>query len=131
MFLNKNCIRTYQNLQNIEFQPDKLMEVDRRIMASGRSGCSILIAVPASAQVGDVNNVIQQRPLHNLVSYLQEKQVAAVIPLPPNCKDTAAAGIMHAIPPCRFASDFLRREIPELADDYPRNDQLLVLVVRE
>lgn len=112
-------------------EPDKVKEVDRRVNASGRNGCSILLAVPASAEVGDVNNIIQQRPLGSLGSYLREKSVAAVITLPPGSPAGLHTGILHAFPPCEFAHNFLRREAPELANDYPKDDHLLVIVMRE
>lgn len=112
-------------------EPDKVKEVERRVNMSGRNGCSVLLAVPASAEVGDVNNIIQQRPLNALGSYLKEKAVAAVILLPPGSTAGSQTGILHAFPPCDFARDFLRREAPELAGEYPKDDHLLVIVMRE
>jgi len=81
--------------------------------------------------VGDVNNVIQQRPLLSLGVYLREKECAAVIFLPPGCRDGAETGVMHAFPPCQFASEFLRKEAPDLAQEYPSDDHLLIIVMRE
>ena len=112
-------------------EPDKVKEVERRVNMSGRNGCSVLLAVPATAEVGDVNNIIQQRPLTALGSYLREKAVAAVILLPPGSSAGAQTGILHAFPKCDFAREFLKKEAPELAADYPKDDHLLVIVMRE
>jgi RNA recognition motif-containing protein len=111
-------------------QPDKLDELDRRLFQAGRAQCSVLLACAAPAQVDDVANVIQQRPLEQLVSYLSQKQVAAVVPLPAGCAadNGEAKGVLHAFPPCRFASDFLERDAPGLGSNCPANDQLLVII---
>ena len=111
--------------------PEKLQELCRRVDAAGRNGCSVLLAAPASAEVGDVNNVIQQKPLSSLSEFLQEKQLAAVIPLPPGCNAGSEKGILHAFPKCEFASEFLKKEAPELAEKYQQNDHLLIIIMRE
>ena len=101
-------------------QPDKLDELDRRLKKAGRTGCSVLVATSAPAQVDDDANVVQQHPLSSLVSYLLQKQVAAVVPLP--------AGVLHAFPPCQFATDFLHREAPGLPANCPTEEELLVVL---
>jgi len=110
-------------------QPDKLDELDRRLKKAGRAGCSVLLATSTPAQVDDDANVVQQYPLSSLVSYLLQKQVAAVVSLPPGTADAAkASGVLHAFPPCKFASDFLHREAPGLPTNCPTEEELLVIL---
>jgi len=110
-------------------QPGKLDELERRLKQAGRSGCSVLLATSMPAQVDDDANVVQQYPLSSLVSYLLQKQVAAIVSLPPGCADAAkATGILHAFPPCPFATEFLHREAPGLPADCPTAEDLLVIL---
>jgi RNA recognition motif-containing protein len=110
-------------------QPEKLDELDRRLRQAGRAACSVLLATPAQAEVDDASNVIQQRPLQSLVTYLCQKEVAAVVPLPSGCAGNAkVSGVLHAFPPCQFARKFLQREAPGIEGDYPAEDQLLIVV---
>ena len=110
-------------------QPDKLDELDRRLKKAGRTGCSILLATSAPAQVDDDANVVQQHPLSSLVSYLLQKQVAAVVSLPPVSSDAAkTTGVLHAFPPCPFATEFLHREAPGLPTNCPTEEELLVVL---
>lgn len=110
-------------------QPDKLDELDRRLKKAGRTGCSVLLATSTPAQVDDDANVVQQYPLSSLVSYLLQKQVAAVVSLPPGTSDAAkATGVLHAFPTCQFAVDFLRREAPGLPANCPTEEELLVVL---
>jgi len=110
-------------------QPDKLDELDRRLRKAGRTGCSVLLATSTPAQVDDDANVVQQYPLGSLVSYLLQKQVAAVVSLPPGSSDPAkATGVLHAFPPCQFATTFLNREAPGLPNKCPTEEELLVVV---
>jgi len=110
-------------------QPGKLDELEQRLKKVGRTGCSVLLAKSAPAQVDDDANVVQQYPLSNLVSYLLQKQVAAIVSLPPGSADAAkATGIVHAFPPCKFATDFLRKEAPGLPANCPSEEELLVVL---
>lgn len=110
-------------------QPDKLDELDRRLRKAGRTGCSVLLATSTPAQVDDDANVVQQYPLGSLVSYLLQKQVAAVVSLPPGSSDAAkATGVLHAFPPCPFATRFLNREAPGLPSNCPTEEELLVVI---
>jgi RNA recognition motif-containing protein len=110
-------------------QPEKIDELDRRLRQAGRAACSVMLATPAQAEVDDASNVIQQRPLQSLVTYLCQKEVAAVVPLPSGgTSNTKASGVLHAFPPCLFARKFLQREAPGLEGEYPAEDQLLVIV---
>jgi len=110
-------------------QPDKLDELDRRLKKAGRTGCSVLLATSTSAQVDDDANQVQQYPLSSLVSYLLQKQVAAVVSLPPGISDAAkAAGVLHAFPPCPYATSFLHREAPGLPTNCPTEEELLVVL---
>lgn len=112
-------------------QQDKLDELDRRLKKAGRTGCSVLLATSTPAQVDDDANVVQQYPLSSLVSYLLQKQVAAVVSLPPGSLDAAkATGVLHAFPPCKFATDFLQREAPELPTSCPTEEELLVVLCK-
>jgi hypothetical protein len=110
--------------------PDKLQELSRRVDMAGRNGCSVLLAAPASAEVGDVNNIIQQRPLNKLCEFLQEKKLAAVIPLPPGSSTGLEKGVLHAFPKYEFANEFLQKEAPELAAQF-HGDHLLIIIMRE
>jgi len=110
-------------------QPGKLDELEQRLKKVGRTGCSVLLAKSAPAQVDDDANVVQQYPLSNLVSYLLQKQVAAIVSLPPSSSDAAkASGVLHAFPPCQFATAFLRKEAPGLPTDCPTEEELLVVL---
>ena len=110
-------------------QPDKLDELDRRLRKAGRAGCSVLLATSTPAQVDDDANVVQQYPLSSLVSYLLQKQVAAIVSLPPGSSDAVkATGVLHAFPPCKFAVDFLQREAPGLPTNCPTEEELLVVL---
>jgi len=112
-------------------QPDKLDELDRRLKKAGRSLCSVLLATSTPAQVDDDANVVQQYPLSSLVSYLLQKQVAAVVSLPPGTMDVAkATGVLHAFPPSKFATDFLQKEAPELPTNCPTEEELLVVLCK-
>jgi len=110
-------------------QPEKLDELDRRLRKAGRTGCSVLLATSTPAQVDDDANVVQQYPLSSLVSYLLQKQVAAIVSLPPGSSDaTKATGVLHAFPPCKFSVDFLHREAPGLPTNCPTEEELLVVL---
>ena len=110
-------------------QPGKLDELEQRLKKVGHTGCSVLLAKSAPAQVDDDANVVQQYPLSNLVSYLLQKQVAAIVSLPPGSSDAAkATGVLHAFPPCQFATDFLRKEAPGLPANCPTEEELLVVL---
>jgi len=110
-------------------QPGKLDELEQRLKKVGRTGCSVLLAKSASAQVDDDANVVQQYPVSNLVSYLLQKQVAAIVSLPPGSADAAkVTGVLHAFPPCQFATDFLCKEAPGLPTDCPTDEELLVVL---
>jgi len=110
-------------------QPEKLDELDRRLKKAGRTGCSVLLANATPAQVDDDANVVQQYPLSSLVSYLLQKQVAAIVSLPPGSSDAEkATGVLHAFPPCKYATDFLRREAPGLPANCPTEEELLVVL---
>jgi len=110
-------------------QPGKLNELEERLKKVGRTGCSVLLAKSAPAQVDDDANVVQQYPLSNLVTYLLQKQVAAIVYLPPGSTDAAkATGVLHAFPPCPFATDFLHKEAPGLPTNCPTEEELLVVL---
>ena len=110
-------------------QPEKLNDLSGRLKKAGRATCSVLLATSTPAQVDDDANVVQQYPLSSLVSYLLQKQVAAVVSLPPGSTDARkTVGVLHAFPPCQFATEFLNREAPGLPTNCPTEEELLVIL---
>ena len=117
--------------QRLRMDEPKLGEVQRRISLAGRDGCSILLAMPAAADANDVQPAgAQQRPLKNLVTYLKQKDAAGVISLPPDAGHGRETGLLHAFPPCTFAQQYLAKHAPKLAENYAKDDHLLIMVVR-
>ncbi|XP_051910415.1 RNA-binding protein 15 [Hippocampus zosterae] len=114
--------------QRLRLDQPKLEEVSRRIKAAGPGGYAVLLAVPGAAE--DSSSDSTQRPLRNLVSYLNQKQAAGVIGLPvggSRDKDTAG-GVLHAFPPCDFSQQFLDSSAKALAKS--EEDYLVMIVVR-
>lgn len=119
--------------QRLRLDQQKLGEVRRRINLSGQNGCSILLAMPV--ETGEDDDATdgagsQQRPLKNLVAYLKQKDAAGVISLPPSAGQSRETGLLHAFPSCPFAQQYMTKYAPRLADDYAKEDHLLILLVR-
>lgn len=116
--------------QRLRLDQPKLDEVSRRIKAAGPGGYAILLAVPGATEDPSSSDAAStQRPLRNLVSYLNQKQAAGVISLPVGgSKDKDNTGVLHAFPPCDFSQQFLDSSAKALAKS--KEDYLVMIVVR-
>lgn len=116
--------------QRLRLDQPKLDEVSRRIKAAGPGGYAILLAVPGATEDSSSSDAAStQRPLRNLVSYLNQKQAAGVISLPVGgSKDRDNTGVLHAFPPCDFSQQFLDSSAKALAKS--KEDYLVMIVVR-
>ncbi|KAK5923575.1 hypothetical protein CgunFtcFv8_000533 [Champsocephalus gunnari] len=117
--------------QRLRLDQPKLDEVSRRIKVAGPGGYAILLAVPGTTE--DLSSsdpaASTQRPLRNLVSYLNQKQAAGVISLPVGgSRDKDNTGVLHAFPPCDFSQQFLDSSAKALAKS--EEDYLVMIVVR-
>lgn len=114
--------------QRLRLDQPKLDEVSRRIKVAGSSGYAVLLAVPGNTETSD-SAASTQRPLRNLVSYLNQKQAAGVIGLPVGgSRDKDNSGVLHAFPPCDFSQQFLDSSAKALAKS--KDDYLVMIVVR-
>lgn len=115
--------------QRLRLDQPKLDEVSRRIKVAGPGGYAILLAVPGSTEESSSDAASTQRPLRNLVSYLNQKQAAGVISLPVGGgRDKDSTGVLHAFPPCDFSKQFLDSSAKALAKS--EEDYLVMIVVR-
>ncbi|XP_013875404.1 putative RNA-binding protein 15 [Austrofundulus limnaeus] len=117
--------------QRLRLDQPKLDEVSRRIKVAGPSGYAVLLAVPGSTEDTSSSDsaASTQRPLRNLVSYLNQKQAAGVISLPVGgSRDKDNTGVLHAFPPCDFSQQFLDSSAKALAKS--KDDYLVMIVVR-
>ncbi|XP_061759537.1 RNA-binding protein 15 [Nerophis ophidion] len=116
--------------QRLRLDQPKLDEVSRRIKVAGPGGYAILMALPGSTEDSTSDTAVStQRPLRNLVSYLNQKQAAGVISLPVGgSRDKDATGVLHAFPPCDFSQQFLDTSAKALAKS--EEDYLVMIVVR-
>lgn len=117
--------------QRLRLDQPKLDEVSRRIKVAGPSGYAILLAVPGATEDSSSSDpaASTQRPLRNLVSYLNQKQAAGVISLPVGgSRDKDNTGVLHAFPPCDFSQQFLDSSAKALAKS--EEDYLVMIVVR-
>lgn len=116
--------------QRLRLDQPKLDEVSRRIKVAGPGGYAVLLAVPgATEDPSSADAASTQRPLRNLVSYLNQKQAAGVISLPVGgSKDKDNTGVLHAFPPCDFSQQFLDSSAKALAKS--KEDYLVMIVVR-
>ncbi|XP_037540823.1 RNA-binding protein 15 [Nematolebias whitei] len=116
--------------QRLRLDQPKLDEVSRRIKVAGSSGYAVLLAVPGNTEETSSDSAAStQRPLRNLVSYLNQKQAAGVIGLPVGgSRDKDNSGVLHAFPPCDFSQQFLDSSAKALAKS--KDDYLVMIVVR-
>lgn len=117
--------------QRLRLDQPKLDEVSRRIKVAGPGGYTILLAVPGTTEDSSSSDpaASTQRPLRNLVSYLNQKQAAGVISLPVGgSRDKDNTGVLHAFPPCDFSQQFLDSSAKALAKS--EEDYLVMIVVR-
>uniref|UniRef100_A0A8C5HVG8 RNA-binding protein 15 n=1 Tax=Gouania willdenowi TaxID=441366 RepID=A0A8C5HVG8_GOUWI len=118
-------------MQRLRLDQPKLNEVSRRIKVAGPGGYAILLAVPGATEEASSSDpaASTQRPLRNLVSYLNQKQAAGVISLPVGgSRDKDNTGVLHAFPPCDFSKQFLDSSAKTLAKS--EEDYLVMIVVR-
>ncbi|CAL1606082.1 unnamed protein product [Knipowitschia caucasica] len=115
--------------QRLRLDQPKLDEVSRRIKVAGPGGYAILLAVPGSTEESSSDAASTQRPLRNLVSYLNQKQAAGVISLPVGgSREKDSTGVLHAFPPCDFSKQFLDSSAKALYKS--EEDYLVMIVVR-
>lgn len=153
--------------QRLRLDPSKVEELEKKLYDSNyirqtvstTDSCtfSVLIALPHetgekksksdldisdASGVGDNENdrSLQQRSLHNLIIYLNQKSAAGVIPLPDDDRPTA---IVHAFPPnCQFSIKLLKQLLPNLTlptsstdnknsttSNYTSNSDYLIIVL--
>lgn len=124
--------------QRLRLDQPKLEEVTRRINTAGASGHCLLLALPGvqTPLPEDPNSdePLQHRPLRNLMTYLKQKQAAAVVNLPVTPGNPATTkddvGVLHAFPPCQFSHEHLVRIAPHLSPEPSKEDHLVILVIR-
>lgn len=124
--------------QRLRLDQPKLEEVTRRINTAGASGHCLLLALPGVQTPlpddPEFDEALQQRPLRNLMTYLKQKQAAAVVNLPVTPGNPATTkddvGVLHAFPPCQFSHEHLVRIAPHLSPEPSKEDHLVILVIR-
>lgn len=124
--------------QRLRLDQPKLEEVTRRINTAGASGYCLLLALPGVQtplpEDPDSEEALQHRPLRNLMTYLKQKQAAAVVNLPVTPGNPATTkddvGVLHAFPPCQFSHEHLVRIAPHLSPEPSKEDHLVILVIR-
>lgn len=106
------------NVDNCQFSVLLSLPLDRK--AENGGGQEMVADVP-----------LQQRSLHNLILYLNQKCAAGVIPLPDDENSTA---MVHAFPPnCQFSNKLLRQLLPhlyQLSDSASSNDYLIIVLLK-
>ncbi|XP_068718026.1 RNA-binding protein 15-like [Montipora capricornis] len=124
--------------QRLRLDQPKLEEVTRRINTAGASGHCLLLALPGMQmslpEDPNAEEALQHRPLRNLMTYLKQKQAAAVVNLPVMPGNPATTkddvGVLHAFPPCQFSHEHLVRIAPHLSPEPSKEDHLVILVIR-
>ncbi|XP_029212222.2 RNA-binding protein 15-like [Acropora millepora] len=124
--------------QRLRLDQPKLEEVTRRINTAGASGHCLLLALPgvqtSLPEDTSTEEALQHRPLRNLMTYLKQKQAAAVVNLPVIPGNPATSkddvGVLHAFPPCQFSHEHLVRIAPHLSPEPSKEDHLVILVIR-
>ena len=114
--------------QRLRLDRSKLKEVERRINLSGPNGWCVLVAV--SDLSDNTKEPSNYRPLMNLVSYLNAKNAAGVMSLPPDSKHGHETGLLHTFPPCEFAHRYLLKCAPRLVPNFMKEDHIVVFLVR-
>ena len=113
--------------------------------SAGPSGHCILVAFPGptpslSSPDRNADTAIQLRPLKSLVSYLKQKEAAGIVALSTSegsenaVSDSKDAkdiiGVLHAFPPCDFSQNQLLKIAPNLGNEPPKEDHIVVLLVK-
>lgn len=120
--------------QRLRLDPSKLEDVSRRMNCVGGSYCMLyttgtgLTTNQFQAETGDDGRSVQTRPLKHLVTYLRQKEAAGVISLTNSSQ--VPIGMLYAFPPCPFALDLLKKAAPNLSEEGPKDEYLVVVVVR-
>ena len=138
--------------QRLRLEPPRLDEVNKRVASAGPSGHCVLLALPGptpnqcSSSPDSTTNHMQLRPLKSLVSYLKQKEAAGIVALNvigaekgssssdngamPDSMDKDVGGVLHAFPPCEFSLNQLLKIVPNLGDELPKEDHIVVLLVK-
>ncbi|UYV73993.1 RBM15B [Cordylochernes scorpioides] len=127
---------TLRITQRLKLDKPKLDDVAHRIEKAGIQNHCILLTLSGVQQASE--DMVQQRPLRNLVSYLKQKEAAGVISLPSSKDETAKketsskelSGVLYAFPPCPFSFELLKKVAPNLSNANIKDDHLIIVVVR-
>ncbi len=114
--------------QRLRLDSSKLEDIEKKINESISSNSlnSIYIALP---NYNSSNELQQQRNLHNLISYLDQKGAAGVIPLPDD--DKPAVTIHLFTPNSSFSSKIIKKLFPSLLfnNEQNNNSDFLIIVL--
>ncbi len=134
-----NCLRISQRLRLDESKLDelekKLFEVNHHLNKADMHTFSVLVSVPSdqlNSQLAD--NQYHQRSLHNLISYLDQKNAAGVIPLPDDDKPNS---MMHAFTPnCSLSNKLVNQLFPHIkrvvnANILANNDFIIIIIFKQ
>lgn len=140
-----NCLRISQRLR---LDDSKLDELEKKIYEMNHqtttttttkldstSSFSLLISVP-SDQLNEfiTENQYHQRSLHNLITYLDQKNAAGVIPLPDDDKPNS---MMHAFTPnCVLSNKLLKQLFPHIkkvinTNNFVNNDFIVIILFKQ
>ena len=96
--------------------------------SSSSSGNAVLLAMPDANVVVEDPSVNAKRPLRNLMSYLKQKEAAGVIQS--TIGNNGSQCVLHAFPACEFAHSFLKKVAPGLGSEMPKDDHLVIVLMR-
>ena len=130
--------------QKLCLEPSHLEEVNKRMENAGH--CILLAlpgAIPSSFWDGQASNSSTQlRPLKSLLSYLQRKDVAGIVPLHTmegvetekggngSQQKEPTIGVLHTLPPCEFSQERLLKIAPNLRMESANEVYLFVVLVK-
>jgi hypothetical protein len=114
--------------QRLRLDSSKLEDIEKKINDSILSNSlnSIYIALP---NYNSSNELQHQRNLHNLISYLDQKGAAGVIPLPDDDKPTVTIHLFT--PNSSFSSKIIKKLFPSLLfnNEQNNNSDFLIIVL--
>jgi hypothetical protein len=130
-----------QNSDNCQFSVLIALpnELEKHLIINKNDELSTTIGSGGSGDVDDVSTTtLQQRSLHNLIIYLNQKTAAGVIPLPDD--DDRPIAMVHAFPPnCQFSIKLLKQLLPNVkitdllmtqTNGQINNDYLIVVLLK-
>lgn len=133
-----NCLRISQRLRlddpKLDELEKKLYDSNYQISKSDIASFSVLISVPSEHSEPMIENQYHQKSLHNLISYLDQKNAAGVIPLP---DDDKPYSMMHAFTPnCRISTKILSQLFPNVkrvinTNNLVNNDFIVIVIFKQ